>query len=79
MKNSNGIIGNRSRDLPGYSAVPQPLRHPVPNFKHTLGYENNWQCTGGQCSITTMSTVFDPNQYDQLVSVFTPILILWIR
>jgi hypothetical protein len=27
MKNSNDTIGNRSRDLPVCSAVPQPLRH----------------------------------------------------
>jgi hypothetical protein len=27
MKNSNDTIGNRSRDLPVFSAVPQPLRH----------------------------------------------------
>jgi hypothetical protein len=30
MKNSNGTIGNRSRDLPVCSAVPQPLRHRFP-------------------------------------------------
>jgi hypothetical protein len=30
MKNSSDTIGNRSRDLPIYSAVPQPLRHRVP-------------------------------------------------
>jgi hypothetical protein len=30
MKNSNDTIGNRSRDLPVCSAVPQPLRHSVP-------------------------------------------------
>jgi hypothetical protein len=30
MKNSNDNIGNRSRDLPVCSAVPQPLRHRVP-------------------------------------------------
>jgi hypothetical protein len=27
MKNSNDTIGNRSRDLPVCSAVPQSLRH----------------------------------------------------
>jgi hypothetical protein len=27
MKNSNDTVGNRSRDLPVCSAVPQPLRH----------------------------------------------------
>jgi hypothetical protein len=31
MKNSNDTIGNRSRDLPVFSAVPQPLRHHVPS------------------------------------------------
>jgi hypothetical protein len=30
MKISNDTIGNRSRDLPVCSAVPQPLRHCVP-------------------------------------------------
>jgi hypothetical protein len=30
MKNSNKTIGNRSRDLPVCSTVPQPLRHRVP-------------------------------------------------
>jgi hypothetical protein len=30
MKNSNDTIGNRSRDLPVCSAVPQSLRHRVP-------------------------------------------------
>jgi hypothetical protein len=32
MKNSNDTIGNRSRDLPVCSAVPQPLRHRVPHI-----------------------------------------------
>jgi hypothetical protein len=35
MKNSRGIIGNRTRDLPVCSAVPQPTappRAPVPFF-----------------------------------------------
>jgi hypothetical protein len=30
MKNSNDITGNRSRDLPVCSTVPQPPRHRVP-------------------------------------------------
>jgi hypothetical protein len=30
MKNSNDTIGNRSRDLPVSSVVPQPLHHRVP-------------------------------------------------
>jgi hypothetical protein len=34
MKNSNVTIGNRSRDVPVCSAVPQPLRHRVlPSFR----------------------------------------------
>jgi hypothetical protein len=32
MKNSKDTIGNRSRDLPFCSAVPQPPRHRVPPF-----------------------------------------------
>jgi hypothetical protein len=37
MKNSNDTIGNRSRDLPVCSALPQPLRHRVPP-NATVGY-----------------------------------------
>jgi hypothetical protein len=29
MENSSYTIGNRSRDLPVFSAIPQPLRHRV--------------------------------------------------
>jgi hypothetical protein len=35
MKNSNDTIGNRSRDLPVCSAVPQPLRYRVPRVYGT--------------------------------------------
>jgi hypothetical protein len=38
MKNSNDTIGNRSRDFPFGSAVPQPLRHHVPPY--TVGSES---------------------------------------
>jgi hypothetical protein len=33
MKKSSVTIGNRSRDLPVCSAMPQPLRHRVPHGK----------------------------------------------
>jgi hypothetical protein len=33
MKKSSDTIGNRTRDLPVCSAVPQPLRHRVPLFR----------------------------------------------
>jgi hypothetical protein len=47
MKNSSDTIENRSRDLPVFSAVPQPLRHGVPPFlekyvekiQHSLKYD----------------------------------------
>jgi hypothetical protein len=39
MKNSNDTIGNRSRDLPVCSAVPQPLRHRVPYHQYKEGLE----------------------------------------
>ena len=29
MKNSNDFIGNRNRDLPAYSGVPQPTAPPA--------------------------------------------------
>jgi hypothetical protein len=51
MKNSNDTIGNLSRDFPVCSAVPQPLRHGVPQqwnneFKYlgtTLTNQNSIQ------------------------------------
>jgi hypothetical protein len=35
MKKSNGTIGNRTRDLPVCSAVPQSLRHRVSSIATT--------------------------------------------
>jgi hypothetical protein len=49
MKSSNDTIGNRSRDLPVCSAVPEPLRHQqrVPQTQvHTININSrtsNWQ------------------------------------
>ena len=34
MKNSNGTIGNRTRDLPACSAVPQPTAPPGASYLH---------------------------------------------
>jgi hypothetical protein len=34
MKNSKHTIRNRSRDLPFWSSVPQPLRYRVPIQRH---------------------------------------------
>jgi hypothetical protein len=36
MKNSSNTMGNRTRDLPVCSAVPQPLRHHVPRKQKEL-------------------------------------------
>jgi hypothetical protein len=45
MKNSNNTIGNRSRDLPVCSAVPQPQRHRLPKSSQS-GVQNKrrYQC-----------------------------------
>ena len=38
MKNSNDTIGNRTRDLPACSAVPQPTAPPrTPTVLHDIG------------------------------------------
>jgi hypothetical protein len=37
MKNSSDTIGNRTRDLPTYSAVPQPTAPPR-NTVHSVGH-----------------------------------------
>jgi hypothetical protein len=39
IKNSTDTIGNRTRDLPACSAVPQPTAQP-----HTPGLEIQWSC-----------------------------------
>jgi len=36
MKNSNDIVGNRTRDLPACSAVPQPTAPPRVRRKGTM-------------------------------------------
>jgi hypothetical protein len=41
MKDSNDAIGNRSRDLPVCSAVPQPLRHRVPHIRKAVIFNSS--------------------------------------
>jgi len=59
MKNSVDTIGNRTRDLPACSAVPQPTAPPRPPNLHVLSYTciikqnllaQNWQGTCGSRS-----------------------------
>jgi hypothetical protein len=38
VKNSSDTMGNRNRNVPACSAVPQPLRHRVPGYI----YKANW-------------------------------------
>jgi hypothetical protein len=40
MGNSNGTIGNRTRDLPACSAVPQPTVPPRTLLKHVANFDN---------------------------------------
>jgi hypothetical protein len=40
MKKSSTTIGNRTRDLPVCSAMPQPLRHRVPQNRQHLNINN---------------------------------------
>jgi hypothetical protein len=41
MKKSSDTIGNRTRELPVCSAVPQPLRHRVPPYTLVTMYKHN--------------------------------------
>ena len=54
MKNSNGTIGNRVREFPAYSAVPQPTAPPrAPVLSCRIGLENKWldrDCRSPSCS-----------------------------
>jgi hypothetical protein len=47
MKNSNDTIGNRTRNLSAYSAVPQPTVPPAacPNFTVEIGKNRDMSCT----------------------------------
>jgi hypothetical protein len=50
MKNYNDTIGNRYRNLPVCSAVPQPLRHrvPLPRQKSFLSISEEWHIMGNE-------------------------------
>ena len=58
MKNSSETIGNRTRDLPTYSVVPQPtapLRAPPPPpSTGTVQYMSTYMVHSGTCSSTYM-------------------------
>jgi hypothetical protein len=62
MKYSNDTIGNRTRDLPICSAVPQPLRHRVhpvvdgPDVFIRQGF------SAGDCRTVTCSTQLTANK-----------------
>jgi len=54
MKNSNDIIGNRIRDLPACSAVPQPTALPrAPNY---TDHENTDHSKGNKTVPETVAT-----------------------
>jgi hypothetical protein len=43
VKNPNDLIGNRTRDLPAFSAMPQPTARSPSNVYRPLQYEReNW-------------------------------------
>jgi len=44
MKNSNDTIGNRTRDLPTCSAVPQPTALPCAPTMHSNQANLQWRC-----------------------------------
>jgi hypothetical protein len=52
MKKSSDTIGNRTRDLPVCSAVPQPLRHRAHLFSNELIYFLTSLLCGDIVSIT---------------------------
>jgi len=45
MKNSNDTIGNRARDLPACSAVPQPTAPPLAPKEHTYHHKITTELT----------------------------------
>jgi hypothetical protein len=53
MKNSNDTIGNRTRDLPACSTVPQPTM-PLCTPTNNVGNYNNSQYTINHC----LNTIF---------------------
>jgi hypothetical protein len=60
LKNSNDTIGNRPRDLPVCSSVPQPLRHRVPYRRIVLDelVDNNLRDMHGTGNIVQSIKLF---------------------
>jgi hypothetical protein len=68
MKNSNDTIGNRSRDLPDCSAVPQPLRYRVPHTlnKHTNNLSSSFNSCLSDMNWTHVSRTYLTTLYQQV-------------
>jgi hypothetical protein len=57
MKKSSDTIGNRNRDLPVCSAVPQPLRHHVP--RSATKENDNWVHLEMLASLLALTVAFE--------------------
>ena len=56
MKNSNDTIGNRTRDLPTCSAVPQPTQLPhAPRYSHTVNQTKSVNVQASEILVREMS------------------------
>jgi len=49
MKNSNDTIGNRTRDLPTFSVVPQPTAPPRTPFVEDTNLVKCYTVSTGKC------------------------------
>jgi hypothetical protein len=56
MKNSNNTIGDRTRDLPACSAVPQLTALPLTPYSDGVGFNNLVQLPQLQCKVVTRHT-----------------------
>jgi hypothetical protein len=65
MKKSSETIGNRTRDLPVCSAVPQPLRHRVPHNNNNNNNNNNNTILWNQQVRTDRTTPMYLTSYEQ--------------
>jgi hypothetical protein len=54
MKNSSDLIGNRIRDLPACSTVPEPTAPPLHRVPHTISSTRKYDGRANLCGVKTL-------------------------
>jgi len=79
MKNSSDTIENRNRDLPSFSAVPQPTAPPRARNWHVLRSNKEYSYNANICErITRVFLRYETNDLDVTQKVSENIAFLYI-